>query len=155
MNVEYINPFIEASKSIINQTTGFNPSLGKIYIKGTPYKGADVVVLIGLTGEIQGNVIISLSKKIACKIAAAMMGEISLVELDEIGKSAISELCNMILGTAASIFYKKNISIDITPPTVFTGNNIELSLSKAVIVCIPLEFDDGDSVDINITYKEK
>lgn len=155
MNVEYINPFIESSKSIINQTTGFNPSLGKIYIKSTPYKGDDVIVLIGLTGEIQGNVIISLKKELACKIAAAMMGETSLLELGEIGKSAISELCNMILGNAASIFYKRNISIDITPPTIFTGDNIELSLGKSVIVCVPLEFDDGNSMDINITYKEK
>jgi len=155
MNVEYINPFIESSKSIINQTTGFNPTLGKIYIKNTPYKSNDVLVLIGLTGEIQGSVVISIRNELACKIAATMMGESTILELGEIEKSAISELCNMILGNAASIFYSKNINIDITPPTVFTGDNIELSLGKSVVVCIPLKFDDDNSMEVNITYIEK
>ena len=69
MKVEYINPFIESSISIINQTTGINPTLGTISVKKEPYKGDNVVVLIGLTGEIQGNVIITLHKELACKIA--------------------------------------------------------------------------------------
>ncbi len=155
MNVEYINPFIASSKSVIHQSTGIDPSVGKIYIKSKEHKGNEVLVLIGLAGEIQGSVIISMTQIVACKIAAAMMGETSIPELDEISKSAISELGNMISGNAASIFSTKNIDVDITPPTVFTGDNIELSLSKSVVVCIPLEFGEGNNIDIDVTYVEK
>jgi chemotaxis protein CheX len=155
MKVDYINPFIEASQSIISETTGLRPAIGKAYVKNIPYKGDGVVVMIGLTGAIQGNAAISLKKSLACNIASAMMGGMPVPELDEIAKSAVSELCNMILGNAASIFSRNNIEIDITPPTMLTGENIELSPSKSVIVCIPLEFEGGEKLEIDISYKEK
>jgi chemotaxis protein CheX len=155
MKVEYINPFIEASQNVINQTTGLSVSLGKLYIKQTPYKGDNVVVFIGLTGSIQGSVIISFKRVVACKIASAMMGGMNVPELDELAKSAVAELCNMILGNTANIFYNNNINIDITPPTVLIGENMEFSMEKSTVVCIPLEFDNGDIIDIDIAYKEK
>lgn len=155
MNVEYINPIIESSLSIINQTTGLNPKMGKIYVKNAPYKGDNVVVLIGLTGEIHGGTAISFPKSLACRIASAMMGGMPVPELDEIAKSAISELCNMIMGNTANLFYQKNISIDITPPTLLTGENMEFSQSKSVVVSIPLMFDNGENMIIDISYREK
>jgi chemotaxis protein CheX len=155
MKVEYINPFIEASQSIIRETTGLSTKVGKIYIKNTPFKGDNVIVLIGITGAIQGSVTLSLKKTLTFKIASAMMGGMPVVELDEITKSAVAELSNMILGNAANIFYKNNISIDITPPTVLTGENMQFSPSKSVIVCIPLEFECGETMELDLTYKEK
>lgn len=155
MNVEYINPFIEASKKIIQEMAGLHPTLGEIYVKKVPYKGDSVVVLIGLTGEIQGNVVIGLKKTLACKIASHMMGGMPVPELDEIAKSAIAELCNMILGNTANIFYEKEIAIDITPPTVLTGDNMQLSSNQSIVICVPLVFDDDEKMEIDITYKEK
>ncbi|MBK1809393.1 chemotaxis protein CheX [Clostridium sp. YIM B02505] len=155
MKVEYINPIVEASKNVINQITGFNPSLGRIYKKTIPYSVDSVMVLIGLTGQIQGSVNISLNKGLALKIVSAMMGGMEVNELDEIAKSAISELCNMILGNAATIFYSNNISIDITPPIIMTGTNIEVSQANSVVISIPLNFENGDKLELDISYKEK
>lgn len=154
MKVEYINPFIEASLSVISQTSGFKPAVGKVYIKNSPYGGDGVIILIGLTGQISGNVVISLSKNLACKIASAMMFGMPVPELDEMAKSAIAELCNMILGHTANIFSNANMNIDITPPTVLTGENMQFSPSKAVTVCVPLNFEDGEAMLIDISYKE-
>jgi len=154
MKVEYINPFIEASQDVIREMTALSPVLGKFYIKNAPYSGDNVVVLIGLTGAILGNVVMSFKKPLACKMASIMMCGMPVVELDEIAKSAIAELCNMILGNAASIFSKNKILIDITPPTVLTGENMQFSPSKSVIVCIPLVFSGGDTIDIDISYRE-
>lgn len=155
MKPEYIKPFTEASRSIIHQVTGFEPNIGEAYIKEIPYTGDTVVVLIGLTGQLYGSAIITLSKSFACKIASIMMGGMPVPELDEIAKSAIAELCNMILGNAASNFYKNNISIDITPPTVFTGENMQVSPTKAETICIPHVFEDGETLEIDLIYKEK
>jgi chemotaxis protein CheX len=155
MNVEYINPFIEASTRIINETTGFTPRLGKVYVKNAPYRSDNVLVMIGLTGKISGSVVLSFSKEVACKIASAMMAGMPVVELDEIAKSAVSELCNMILGNTATLFSRKGINIDITPPTTLTGNNIQLSVHKSVIVCLPIIFEDGSKIEIDISYVDK
>lgn len=154
MKVEYINPFIEASLDVINQTTSLKPAIGKLYVKNNSYSCDGVVILIGLTGRITGNVVLSLSKNLALKIASAMMYGMPVHELDEMTKSAIAELANMILGHTANIFYQNNISIDITPPTVLTGENIELTPTKSVTVCIPLNFDMGEALEIDVSYQE-
>jgi chemotaxis protein CheX len=155
MKAEYINPFVEASTNIINQTTGLSPILGKIYVKDAPYKSDNVLVMIGLTGKIFGSVVITFSQKVACNIASAMMMGMPVNELDEISKSAIGELCNMILGNTATLFSQKGVNVDITPPTIFTGNNMELSVHKSVVVCVPLLFNDGTKIEIDISYVDK
>jgi chemotaxis protein CheX len=154
MKQEYVNPFIESSINVISQTTGFKPTVGKIYIKTLPYKGDSVVVIIGLTGEIKGSVVISLKTSVACKIASAMMCGMPVPELDEMSKSAISELCNMILGNTASVFSNNNIKIDITPPTLLTGENLQLSPSKSVVMCVPIMLNEEECIEIDISIQE-
>lgn len=155
MNVEFINPFIEASTSIIRQTTGITPKLGKLYVKNAPYRSDSVLVMIGLTGKIYGSVVINFSVESACKVASAMMGGLEVKSLDEIAKSAIAELCNMILGNTATVFSTKSIEIDITPPAVLTGQNMQLSVHRSVIVCIPLELENGAKIELDISYIDK
>jgi chemotaxis protein CheX len=155
MKAEYINPFVEASMNVIKETTGFSLTLGKIFVKDTPYKSGNVLVFIGLTGRICGSVVINFSKGVACSIASAMMMGASVPELSEIAKSAIGELCNMILGNTATLFSKKKINIDITPPAILTGDNLELSVHKSIIVCIPILLEDGNRIEIDISYVDQ
>lgn len=155
MKAEYINPFITASTSIINQTTGLNIKPGSVYVKNTPYKGDNVLVMIGLTGQITGNVVISFEMAAACNIASAMMMGMPVPELDDISKSAISELCNMIMGNAAIVFSQNGVIVDITPPTLLIGENMMLSVHKSVIICVPLLLEDGSKLEIDISYVEK
>jgi chemotaxis protein CheX len=43
MNVEYINPFIEASQQVIQMMTGIKPTLGKVHLKNSPYPSDSVI----------------------------------------------------------------------------------------------------------------
>jgi len=155
MNIAYINPLIEASMRVIKQTTGFNTSVGKINITKSPYKNNNVVVIIGLTGEIKGNAVLCFKRELACKIVSAMMGGYPVNELDDIAKSAISELCNMIMGNTATLYTQQNIRVNITPPTVLTGENLEITVHKSVVLNIPLVFDSGEQMEIDISYYQK
>ncbi len=155
MKQEYINSFVESSQSVIAQVTGMQSTIGTIEVKDIPYTSDSVVVLIGLTGQLYGSVIISLSKGLACNIASIMMGGMEVTELDEISKSAIAELGNMVMGNTANSLSQQNITVDITPPTVFTGENMQVSPNKAETVCIPHIFDNGETIEIDITCKEK
>jgi hypothetical protein len=47
--------------------------------------------------------VISLSKETALSVASLMMGGMLVTELDDLSKSAISELGNMIMGNTATI----------------------------------------------------
>ncbi len=154
MNVEYINPFIEASQTVLKQTANIDAKLGKVTLKDSPFISDSVVIIVGLTGKIRGQAVFSMTRKVALDVASAMMGGMTVNELDEISKSAISELTNMILGNAATLLYKKGIGIEITPPSFLTGDNLQISTTKMKTICVPLIFKDEDKMEIDISVIE-
>ncbi len=151
MNVEYINPFIEASQSVLKQIANIEVKLGKIFIKTSPYDSDSVVIIIGITGKIRGQVIFTMNRKVALHIASSMMAGMPVTELDEISKSAISELTNMILGNTATILYNRGIGIEITPPSLLLGDNMQISNNKLKTVCIPLHLEGDDIFEIDVS----
>lgn len=154
MNIEYINPFIEASQTVLMQIANIDAKLGKVYLKTSPYKSGSIMILVGLTGAMRGQAIFTMTKETALKVASQMMGGMPVVELDEISKSAISELTNMILGNTATLLYNKGIGIDITPPSFLMGDNIEVSSSKMKTVCIPLVLSEQYIIEIHISVMD-
>jgi len=154
MNVEYINPFIEASQTVLKQMINIDVKLGNVYIKNAPYKSDTIVIIIGLTGKIRGQVVFSMGKQVALKVASCMMFGMEVTELDEISKSAISELTNMILGNTATILYNKGIGIEITPPSFLMGDNMVISPSKMKTICVPLILGDMGVMDIDISVMD-
>lgn len=154
MNVEYINPFIEASQTVLQQIANINAKLGKIFIKTSPYDSDSVIIIIGITGKIRGQVIFTMSKDTALKIASHMMYGMPVTELDEISKSAISELTNMILGNTATLLYNRGIGIEITPPSLLLGESMQISTNKLKTVCIPLHLNDDEIFEIDVSIAD-
>ena len=87
MKVEYINPFIEASQSVIIDDDRQQARTREVYLRKSPFESENVVVIVGLTGAIRGQVVIAFTKESAIKIASAMMGGMPVTELDEMSKS--------------------------------------------------------------------
>jgi len=155
MNVDYINPFIEASQSVIMMMTGVKPGLGKVYIRKSPFPSENIAVIVGLTGKIRGQVVISFSKNSALMVASAMMGGMPLIELDEISKSAISELANMIMGNTATLLAGRNIGIDITPPSLLMGEKLVIAPANMQTVSIPLILNENNTIEIDVSLEDK
>lgn len=154
INVEYINPFLEASRYVLKSAANIDISIGKVYLKTSPYASDAFLIIIGLNGSLRGKVIFSMSKAVACKIASAMMMGTPVTELNEVSKSAVSEAANMILGNAATILYRKGNKIDITPPSLKMGDNMQISMLRTITVCVPLNLSSGDIVELDITTME-
>ncbi|HHV60619.1 MAG TPA: chemotaxis protein CheX [Clostridiaceae bacterium] len=154
MKVEYINPFIEASQSVLKQMTGVEAKLKKVFLKTSPYDSDSVVCILGVTGKIRGQVLLSMSHESALKVASTMMGGIELTALDDVAKSAVAELSNMILGNTATILYNRGIKIEITPPSIVVGEKIQISLEKVKTICIPLSLGDGVELSIDVAAEE-
>lgn len=153
MKVEYINPFIEASQSVINMLCGAEVKLGKVYLRKSPFSVNQVIIMIGVVGKIKGQVCFELSVETAKKIASAMMGGIPVAELDEMSKSAVSEMGNMIMGNTSTIFANKSIHIDITPPSLLTGERVEMS-NKIPAIVAPLELEGFGTIEIIVAAEE-
>lgn len=153
MKAEYINPFIQAAQSVIKTLCGIELKLGKVYIRNSPFSVNQVVIMIGVVGKLRGQVCFEMSIETAKNIASVMMGNMPLTELGEMGKSAVSEMGNMILGNASTMFANNGVDLDITPPALFTGEKIEMSNRISTMV-VPLELGEMGTVSINVSAEE-
>lgn len=155
MKVEHINPFIQATQSIMKEVCNLEVKLGKPYISKPAYEGTSLMVIVGVTGDLRGQVLINMDVTAALKIASYMMMGMPVEELNDMAISAISELGNMILGNTATIFFNNDISLDITPPSVCLGDNMTISITDSQTICIPLIFDEDQVMEINVGIKER
>ena len=153
INVDHINPFLMAASTIMRDACQMEMKIGRPYVKTTEFQSDSVIIMIGVTGEMRGQVMISFTTSKACQVASGMMMGMPVPELDDMAMSAISELGNMIMGNAATVFSVRNIGIDITPPTVGRGTGkIDTMYTKNI--AIPLLTDDSEVfMEMNIAMK--
>lgn len=143
MRVEFINPFIAAAFMVLENMGNTKVEKGKLSMKPSPIAGEGVNAIIGVTGDIKGQVLYSMGEETAKNIASAMMMGMPVTELDELCKSAISELGNMITGNAASELGNNGFNCNITPPSLVMGQNVVISIKDVQILVIPLDTDFG------------
>jgi chemotaxis protein CheX len=151
INVDHINPFLMASTEIFKEMCFIEPKYGKPFIRDPIFLDNTILIIIGFTGKMKGQVMISFEHEIALDIASKMI-MMPISEMDDFAMSAISELGNMILGNAATIFSTQGIDIDITPPTIGNGT-MSFSHTYTKNICVPFVYEENKSIDINIAVK--
>jgi chemotaxis protein CheX len=142
MNVEYINPFIAAARSVIESVLGAKPGVGAPSVSHSSETCQECNVIFGVTGHVQGQVVFGMSTATAQKIAAKMLGQESCA-FDTLAASAIGELGNMISGSALQQLYAKGLVCDITPPTMIRGTNVNIDVMTIPAVAVPLNTEQG------------
>jgi len=152
MKVEYVNAFIKASTEVLNNFIAEKYSVGKPFIRQNPFPTKEIIIILGITGEIKGQAVFSMSVDVAKAIASGMMMGMPVNEIDEMAKSALSELGNMIMGNSATLLFNKGVKIDITPPSLMKGTAIEISSAGMETMCVPLISSIGD-VEFDIAMK--
>jgi chemotaxis protein CheX len=150
MKAEYVNPFLQAFDNVVGQVVNVKPERGQLFIKEGSVKSGEVVISIGVTGDLTGSVILNMSERTAKFVASKMMFGMEVKELDDMAKSAISELGNMIAGNSASFFMDIGKNINITPPSLYTGTNMTLYAYKGKALCVPMIIEN-ETVEIDIS----
>ena len=152
MKIEYINPFLVAATSVLSNVCGVKLSAGKPYVKTSSFDESSVVISLGVTGQVSGQVLIAVHQNVACDIASKMC-MMPITQLDDLSMSALSELGNMMLGNAATLLSTKGILIDITPPSIITGNFYS-GRSFAQNICVPLTYEGDKTIEFDISLRE-
>lgn len=113
--------------------------------------GGDIAVMIELIGDVRGNLYMTMNERTGCEVASELLGGMELDGIGELVTSAISELCNMIMGNACSNISAEHMQVDITPPIVMLGEQFQLaSLS---VVSIPMELENVGTIDFDFALK--
>ncbi|TVR59039.1 MAG: chemotaxis protein CheX [Spirochaetaceae bacterium] len=157
MRVEYINPFVEAAYNILKEVLNVEVNRGELYLKSTSMPVLGVAAIIGLAGDVEGRVLIDMDKPTAIKIASAMLEGMDMepiTELNDLGKATVTELANMITGQAVTKLHNLGFKFDLTPPAIFTGDNMEVSNADVEALIVPMEVPQG-KIEINVAVRER
>ena len=148
MRVEYINPFVESAFSVLKEVMNTDVKRGEIYLKPTSMSIMGVAALVGLAGDVEGRVLFDMSKDTALYVSGAMNGE-TFTTLDE--------LANMITAQAVTKLHDLGFKFDLTPPALFTGDNMEVStnLGEVEALIVPMEMGQGFKIEVNVAVRER
>jgi len=153
MRVEYINPFVEAAFNVLREVLSDEVKRGELYLKSTSQPVLGVAAIVGLAGDVEGRVLFDMRKDTALAIASEMNAE-SITEMNDLARATISELANMITGQAVTKLHDLGFKFDLTPPSIITGDNMEVANSGVEALIVPVELDKG-KIEINVAVRER
>lgn len=158
MDANIVNAFLESCISTFKMAADIDLQIGKPYVRTLNFEQDKILVLVGVTGQMAGSCILAIPEHQATKIAADIMNKmgmgVTVNNLDDIAVSALSEMSNMIMGTASTNLAAKEILVDITPPIVQKGMN-HLGRVVPENICVPFSNNGELVVEINIAVERK
>jgi len=153
MRLEYINPFVESTFDILKEVLDTEITRGKLYLKAKSQPVMGITTIVGLAGDVEGRVLIDMSSKTAIAIASRMNGE-ELKELNELAKATITELANMIVAQAVTKLSELGFKFELTPPSIFTGEKMEITNFEVEALIVPIETSYG-RLEVNVALRER
>jgi chemotaxis protein CheX len=82
-----------------------------------------------------------------------MMMGMPVETLDDMATSALCELCNMIMGSTATLFSTQQMVMDITPPMSMQGSHLKLQTDVQALR-IPMAADGDEMVNLYLCIGE-
>lgn len=153
VDVNYINPFIEAVDSVFTTMLHVRPKRNGVKVSSEHNTAPSITSLVGLSGEVSGVVALHFPPDTALKLAGRMVGA-EFAEVNEEVTDAISELVNMVAGSAKAKF-NYDPPLELGLPTVVEGAGYKLRYpSKSVWLEVAFASDAG-AFAMEVTYNPK
>jgi chemotaxis protein CheX len=152
MDVRYLNPFLIAAADVIRVDAQREIVRGNITIHNGALTTEEVTVLINLVGQIQGVVLLELSRQTGIQFVSCMMGQ-TFTEFNNLAQSGIAELGNVISGKATVELSKSGIATTISPPTMILGKGTQISTIDFQRLVVPLQTDLG-TITVHLAVRE-
>lgn len=121
---DILNGTIESVKGVLP----FEVTVDKPSLFTQSFTQHSIGVLIGMTGDVRGRVIIDAEEAVFGKIGEGMFGMFLEGEMLE---SFAGELGNMIAGNLSTFIFQQGFEMDITPPTVLVGQTKVFGFNRA------------------------
>ena len=143
MKAEFINPFLEATISVLKTMAFLEAIPGKPSMKKGNSSVGDVSGIVGITGEVEGSLCITFSKECILFIISQMLGA-QLKDINEEVKDAVGELTNMISGDSRRRLQELGHVFQGAIPSVISGKGHEVKhITKGPILVIPFSTEAG------------
>ena len=141
---DMLNGMIQSLKSVIPVTV----TVKKPTVIDKSYDQQKMGVLIGMTGEVRGTILIDSDEDNFQSLGAVMFG----MQIEgEMLLSFVGEFGNMLAGTLATHIASNGFELDITPPTVMSGNTKLYGFKQAII--LPFDIKDIGEFTVLVAIK--
>lgn len=152
MNVKFLNPFVDAAVDVLKAEVQIAATRGNLSLSKSALTADDVTVLISLVGQIQGVVLYGMSIPTGLAMVSRVMGQ-EFTEFDNLAQSGVAELGNVISGRATINLSRSGIQSNISPPTLITGQGVQISTLDFSRIIVPIKTDLGD-ITVHLAVRE-
>lgn len=151
INVEFINPFIEATRTVLGTMASLQVERKKLFLKDDYNMYGDISGVMGLSGAATGSVVISLPTKLAIEVVSTMLGEEPVAEITPAISDGVGEIINMISGQAKASLTKTKYHFQISLPTVVMGTNHQITHKQGTPnIVVVFETEKGNTFAIQV-----
>ena len=142
--IEIAKSFINATINVLSTMSNITPKPGKPFVKKDETAAGDVSAVIGFTGDRNGSISVSFSKKCAVALVKAMLGD-DVQDILQDAKDAVGEITNMISGQARVSLQDLGINCAGSTPSVILGDNHTIThVTKSPVMVIPFSTEYGN-----------
>lgn len=144
---ELLNPFFTSVYECLEEISGESVKRGKLYLQKDPqFDSRGFSVMIIIAGQIEGKIILDMSKKVAIKFAEIMNME-EIGEFNDQVKSAIKEMANSVCEQSTEKLSKMEIEVNIDSPELIEREQLEQGNDNNVaVIAAPLELPFGELI---------
>lgn len=142
MDLTNISPFIDTVYDVMPQLGFENIANSHMESVNRNITASGIILTVGVVGECRGNIVYIIDEASSMKIASKMMMGIPVVTLNDMAKSAISELANMLTANSATVLSHIGVTVDISVPALMEGVDMDIVLSHQEVYRSVVSADD-------------
>jgi DNA-binding NarL/FixJ family response regulator len=149
---EYFAVFKESLLDGMNRMTKTLLTYNDEYKCRQEYKSKGMTVIVGISGEFSGRMLIDLSEETVCQLASAIFKKPTSNHDEIIG--VLGEFANIVSGNACSILNRKHkaLGLRVAPPSVLYGDKILISVPDFNTTTVVAETKFGE-IMLNVGFK--
>jgi chemotaxis protein CheX len=152
MKAEFVNPIVQATYDVLEEVLATDISRRKIekHVDSLPLHR--ISVLVGLNGNVEGYVLLSMPLDVVLSIAAIITGE-EIAALDEVVQAAVIGLMDTIMQEAVQQLQDSDVEVNAAPAALFWGQGVQLSCAEIDAAVILLQMPLG-TVELTVALRE-
>lgn len=145
MNVQFINPFLEAMVNVMSTMARMQPIIGKPVLKEGEVAKGEITGFMEMSGpEARGSFAITFTKPVIAELVKRMLGE-NVPNQEEMERDMAGEMANMVVGGAKNAFAEKGYKFDMSIPDILYGKDHTIHHKyKGTTILLPCKADAGD-----------
>jgi chemotaxis protein CheX len=153
INVDYINPFIEATIHTFQTMCSVTPVRTRLALKGKDEEVYGVCGIIGLAGEATGAVVLNFPEQVAVAMVSTFVGE-TMTEISPAVMDGVGELANIIAGDARNRIMKKGYAFEIGLPKIVAGRSFVIGQNRSVPCLVVTYGSEFGSFSLEVSLKK-